>query len=182
MTGKIKFSALTIFAILAVSVFSGCDININFSSSVSDTEPPYQVTTAAQTEPSTDDAIEEEIYIPDESTTPNTQLFKDVYDEYAEALIAKTPILISEFYSESEFSAEGNNAEALLENKEEKLDDIFNEGLAGFVIVVGNTEASNDEYEYWYDKLKQVYDTQLNELISSCSAQTGVEYGEDMDY
>lgn len=181
MSGRIKLSAVTICAVLAVSVFSGCNININFSNSVSDTEPPYQATTAAQTEQTTAYATEE-IYIPHESTTPNTQLFNDVYDEYAEALIAKTPLLISEFYSVSEYSPAGNNAEALLENQKDELNDIFNEGLAGFVIVVGNTKASDDEYEFWYDKLKQVYDAQVNELISSCAARTGVEYGDDMDY
>lgn len=181
MSGRIKLSSLTICAVLAALFFCGCNININFTESVSDTEPSSQVTTAAQTEQTTSETTDE-IYIPVESTTPNTQQFKNVYDEYAEALVAKTPILISEFYSETEFSAEGNNAEALLENKAEKLDDIFNEGIAGFVIVVGDTNAGDDEFEFWYDKLKQVYDAQLNELISSCAAQTSVEYGEDMDY
>lgn len=181
MSGRIKLSAVTICAVLAVSVFSGCNININFTEPTYDTQSASQVTTAAQTEQTTADATEE-IYIPVESTTPNTQLFSDVYDEYAEALIAKTPLLISEFYSETEFSPEGNNSEALLEDKKEELNDIFNEGLAGFVIVVGDTKASDDEYEFWYDKLKQVYDAQVNELISSCAAQTGVEYGDDIDY
>lgn len=178
MSGKIKLSAL---AVCTVAVLAGCNINFNLSEPSSSAETTAQVTTVATTEQTTADTTDE-IYIPDESTTPNTQLFKDVYDEYAEALVAKTPILISEFYSETEFSAEGNNAEALLENKAAKLDDIFNEGIAGFVIVVGDTNAGEDEFEFWYDKLKQVYDAQLNELISSCAAQTSVEYGEDMDY
>lgn len=176
MSGKIKLSAL---AVCIVAVLAGCNINFNLSEPSSSAETTAQVTTAATTEQTTADTTDE-IYIPDESTTPNTQLFKDVYDEYAEALVAKTPILISEFYSEPAYN--GNDAAVLLKDKEDRLTDIFYEGLAGFVIVVGDTEASDDEYEYWYNELKEVYDAQVNKLISSCAAQTSVEYGEDMDY
>lgn len=178
---KSKISTLTVCAFLLISVFAGCNIRNNTTQSTSADVTKVQETTASQTE-QVDNSAENEINIPIESTTPNTQQFADVYEEYTEALVAKTPVLISEFNSEIGNSAENNNPEALLENKKQKLTDIFYEGLAGFVDVVGDTGADADEYEFWHNRLEEVYNAQIDELLSSCTVQNGIEYGEDMDY
>lgn len=178
---KSKTSALTVCVFLFISVFSGCNIINNTTQPTSADMTKTQETTASQTE-QIDNSAENEINIPIESTTPNTQRFADVYDEYKEALVAKTPVLISEFNSEIGNSAENNNPEALLENQKQKLTDIFYEGLAGFVDIVGDTGADADEYEFWHSRLEDVYNSQIDELLSSCTVQNGIEYGEDMYY
>lgn len=178
---KSKISAITVCAFLFIYVFSGCNIINNTKQPTSADVTKSQEATASLTE-QIDNSAENEINIPIESTTPNTQQFSDVYNEYKEALVAKTPVLISEFNSEIGNSAENNNPEALLENKKQKLTDIFYEGLAGFVDVVGDTGADADEYEFWHSRLEEVYNAQVDELLSSCTVQNGIEYGEDMDY
>lgn len=178
---KSKISAIAVCAFLLISAFTGCNIRNNNTQSISADVTKAQATTESQTE-QVDNSSENEINIPVESTTPNTQQFAEVYEEYTEALVAKTPVLISEFNSEIENPDGNNSPEALLENKKEKLTDIFYEGLAGFVDVVGDTGADADEYEFWHSRLEEVYNAQVDELISSCTVQNGIEYGEDMDY
>ncbi len=181
MFGKRKFFAFSVCAALIISVLSGCNIYGNTTQPTSASETTAQVTTSAQTR-QTDSDTTDNLIAEEESTTPNTALFAEVYDEYTEALISKTPVLINEFLSYAGNSNEGNYAEALLEEKKGELSDIFNEGLARYVMIVGDTGADNEEYEYWHNKLEAIYNAQIEELISSCSAQNGMELGEDMDY
>lgn len=178
---KSKLSAFSLCTVLTISVFSGCNINNITTQSPSTAVENVQSTTAVQTEVTDDDSADD-INIQLESTTPNTALFADIYDEYTEELVSITPVLISEFNDEAEAFKDGNNTENLLEQKKEELTDIFNEGLAKFVIAVGDTGANDDEYEFWHDKLEDVYDAQVSELISNCAAQNDIQYGEDMDY
>ncbi len=181
MFGKRKFFAFSVCAALIISVLSGCNIYGNTTQPTSASETTAQVTTSAQTR-QTDSDTTDNLIAEEESTTPNTALFAEVYDEYTEALISKTPVLISEFTAEAGILTESDYAEALLEEKKEELSDIFNEGLARYVMIVGDTGADNEEYEYWHNKLEAIYNAQIEELISSCSAQNGMELGEDMDY
>lgn len=182
MFSKSKLSAFFICTILAISVFAGCNINNNSTTQSSYTAvETVQSTTAVPTE-ETDDNSSDDINMQIESTTPNTALFENIYNEYTDALVSKTPVLISEFNDEAEAFIDSNNTESLLEQKKEELTVIFNEGLAKFVIVVGDTDADDDEYEFWYNKLEDVYNAQVSELLSNCATQNGIEYGEDIDY
>lgn len=181
MFGKRKYFTFSVCAALLISVLAGCNIHGNTAQPTSASETTAQMTTAAQTR-QTDSDTTDDLIAEEESTTPNTALFAEVYDEYTEALISKTPVLISEFTAEAGILTESDYAEALLEEKKGELSDIFNEGLARYVMIVGDTGADNEEYEYWHNKLEAIYNAQIEELISSCSAQNGMELGEDMDY
>ena len=181
MFGKRKFFAFSVCAALIISVLSGCNIYGNTTQPTSASETTAQVTTSAQTR-QTDSDTTDNLIAEEESTTPNTALFAEVYDEYTEALISKTPVLISEFTAEAGNFAGSDYTTAILEEKKGELSDIFNEGLARYVMIVGDTGADNEEYEYWHNKLEAIYNAQIEELISSCSAQNGMELGEDMDY
>lgn len=178
--GKLALFLLGI-SVPIISVFTGCNINSSSTQPVYSNIVTTQSTTAAQTNDTYNTSTSSNDF-QTESTTPNTKLFEDVYYEYSEALVAKTPILISEFNSEAEYLFEENNAESLLEEKEEKLSDIFNEGLAKYVIIVGDTDADAGEYEYWHNKLEDIYNDQLEELYSNCASQNDFENGEDRDY
>lgn len=177
MFDKIKFFGFTVCAALLISALAGCNIQINTTQPTGSPETKVQTTTTVKQTEQIDSLFTEA-----ESTTPNSALFEDVYNEYAEALISKTPLLISEFNAEAGPLAGSDYAEALLEEKKGELTDILNEGLARFVIVVGDTGADNDEYEFWHNKLEEVYNAQIEELFNSCIAQNGGEPGEDTDY
>lgn len=181
MSGKTKLLSISVCSVLFISALTGCNININTAEPTNTTVATAQITTVAQAK-QTDSDTTDDLIAEEESTTPNTALFAEVYDEYSEALISKTPVLISEFTAEAGILTESDYAEALLEEKKEELSDIFNEGLARYVMIVGDTGADNEEYEYWHNKLEAIYNAQTEELISSCSAQNGMELGEDMDY
>lgn len=178
---KSKLSVFVLWAILMISTFTGCNIQSNTNSQSDSYFTTAQTTTIADTT-QTDNNTTKKIDIQAESTTPNTELFEVTFDEYSEALISITPVLISEFNSEADITGEGINYEAMLEEKQSDLEDIFYEGIAKFVIIAGDTGASEDEYEFWYNELEKVYHTQTNELINSCAQNNYIEYGEDIDY
>lgn len=176
MINNRKFFAFVICSALLISALTGCNIHEINAQPTSSYETSVQMTTAVQ--------IEQTDILPTEaeSTTPNTALFEDVYNEYAEALISKTPVLISDFTAEAGAFTENDFAKALLEEKKNELSDIFNEGLAMMVMVVGDTGADNEEYEFWHNKLNAVYNAQIEELLNSCASQNDIEFGEDIDY
>lgn len=178
---KSKLSVFILCAVLIISAFTGCNIQHNTNSQSDSYLTTAQTTTIADTTQS-DYNTTKKIDIQTESTTPNTELFEVTFDEYYEALVSITPVLISEFNSEAEVTGEGINYEAMLEEKQSDLEDIFYEGIAKFVIIAGDTDASEDEYEFWYNELEKVYHTQTNELINSCAQNNYIEYGEDIDY
>lgn len=181
MSGKTKLLSFSVCSVLFISALTGCNININTAQPTSASETTAQVTTVTQTE-QTDSNTASALDTETETTTPNTAMFEEVYNEYSEALISKTPVLINEFLSYTGTSTEGDYAETMLEELKDELSDIFNEGLARFVIVVSETGADNDEYEFWHNKLEDVYNNQIDTLLYSCSSVDGVEYGEDIDY
>lgn len=178
---KSKLSVFILWTILIFSTFTGCNIQYNTNSRSDSYWTTAQTTTIADTTQA-DDNTTKKIDIQTESTTPNTELFEVTFDEYSEALVSITPVLISEFNSETEITGEGINYEAILEEKQNNLEDIFYEGIAKFVIITGDTDASEDEYEFWYNELEKVYHTQTNELMNSCTQNNYIEYGEDFDY
>lgn len=181
MSGKTKLLSFSVCSVLFISVLTGCDVNINTAQPTRTAETTAQITTVAQTE-QTDSTATSALDIETETTTPNTAKFEEIYNEYSEALVSKTPVLINEFLSYAGTSNEGNYAEAMLDDMKDELSDIFNEGLARFVIVTGETGADNDEYEFWHNKLEDVYNNQIDTLLQSCSSEVGIEYGEDIDY
>lgn len=186
MRNMCKVLAALIAVLTVLSAFSGCSAQ---------SRPSEVYTTAEGTQtPSTEEPTEAESIADDsaatesnaesesgdsEIITDNTERFQSVYDEYAENLRSKTPVLINEYYAEAVYNAEnGMDNDSLEHEKETELLMIFNEGLAEFVKIMNSSEASYSEYDYWESKLKAIYEEQVEELKSSCVSSGG----EDFDY
>lgn len=186
MRNMCKVLAALIAVLTVLSVFSGCSAQ----SSANEVYTTAEVTQALSTEEptaaesTTAESITDESKAESESRvsemiTENTERFKNVYNEYAENLRSKTPVLINEFYAEAVYNAEnGMDNDSLEHEKETELLMIFNEGLAEFVKIMNSSEASYSEYDYWENKLKAIYEEQVEELKSSCVSSGG----EDFDY
>lgn len=186
MRNMCKVLAALIAVLTVLSAFSGCSAQ----SSASAVYTTAEVTKAPLTEELTeaesiaDDSAATESKSESESgdseiITENTERFKNVYNEYAENLRSKTPVLINEFYVEAVYNAEnGMDNDSLEHEKETELLMIFNEGLAEFVNIMNSSEASYSEYDYWENKLKAIYEEQVEELKSNCVSSGG----EDFEY
>ncbi len=175
MTIGKKIIAVFFAAFVLSAALSGCLIQGDSSSA---TNPPYsksQPTTSVQE--ALNDFLQEESEPP---STPFTEQYKDVYDEFSEALVSKTAVLISEIKTE----LTGANISELISEKESELSQLLNEGFSGFLRILNSSdEAQYSEYDYWCLRLQEVYDNEISNIEDSFDYLNEPNTnGEDFDY
>lgn len=171
----IKQKIYTVVAVCAVlsAVLSGC---ISGASSSESTPPYIKVQATTSVNELIDDYLQSETEPP---TTPFTPQYKDIYDEFSEALMSKTAVLVSEIKS----AADNESVLYLIEEKENELLQILNEGLAEFLKVLNSSDdATYVEYEYWSARLEAVYEDELSSLESNFDYLEDPYNNDDIDY
>lgn len=170
MNFKKSVTLIMFSAMLIVTAFSGCK-----SASSSTVEPYIRPATVA---PATADEVIFTAPLNDETeletTTPNTEEYKAVFDEYSNNMVFTTMNILNDIKS-AEINAYAKN---IANDGREQLATIYNQGLGEFVDIMRNSGTTEEEYDYWVDKLHTIYDQQFNSISS---AENNEDY-EDRDY
>lgn len=118
-----------------------------------------------------------------EATMPSSPLtaeYQGIYDEYCEALISQGAVLQSEL---SSTMIDYEQIDSILDEKSAPLETLFNEGNQKITEVYKESNnADRDEYEYWSEKLRGVYEDELSQLRDTVNYFEPDDESKDEDY
>lgn len=170
---------LTLCATATISLFmTGCLVKGSSSS----TPVYFKPTSASEVD---EDAINKYIddYNNDETipSSPLTEKYQNIYNEFSEALMSENNININDIKSELNYYEQ---LDALIAEKSSELEMLLSEATDEFASIYRNSEnASTEEYEFWLGRLNKVYEKEISELESTFDYNEDDENRtEDFDY